>query len=138
MLTDASFEIYYRANAVSRHHKKRLISAEFLAIIKKHLKPGGVFFYNTTDSARVQRTGCLAFPYGARFTNHMVALPHQLLGIFSGGRRRSKAIALTVGSYWTSQTLGLFRLSRCLIHNNSVRVPEHCKMAMWLSPVKEY
>jgi spermidine synthase len=29
-------------------------------------------FYNTTGSARVQRTACLSFPYGARFTNHMV------------------------------------------------------------------
>jgi len=36
------------------------------------LERGGVFFYNTTDSARVQRTGCLSFPFGARFTNHMV------------------------------------------------------------------
>jgi hypothetical protein len=29
-------------------------------------------FYNTTNSDRVQRTACLAFPYGARFTNHMI------------------------------------------------------------------
>ena len=57
---------HFRANA------SNLLSSEFLALIKNHLKHGGVLFYNTTDSARVQRTGCLAFPYGARFTNHMV------------------------------------------------------------------
>ncbi len=49
-----------------------LLSVEFLDIVRRHLNPGGIFFYNTTDSDRVQRTGCLAFTYGARFTNHMV------------------------------------------------------------------
>ena len=57
---------YFRANAAN------LLSSEFLELVKAHLKQGGVFFYNTTESARVQRTGCLAFPYGARFLNHMV------------------------------------------------------------------
>ena len=49
-----------------------LLSAEFLDIVRHHLNPGGIFFYNTTDSDRVQRTGCLTFAHGARFTNHMV------------------------------------------------------------------
>ncbi len=49
-----------------------LLSAEFLELARQHLNRGGIFFYNTTSSERVQRTGCLAFPYGARFTNHMV------------------------------------------------------------------
>ena len=57
---------YYRANVTN------LLSSEFLGLIKRHLKPGGIFFYNTTDSARVQRTACLAFADGARFLNHMV------------------------------------------------------------------
>ena len=57
---------YYRANVTN------LLSSEFLDLIKRHLNPSGIFFYNTTDSARVQRTGCLAFTDGARFLNHMV------------------------------------------------------------------
>jgi spermidine synthase len=57
---------YYRANVTN------LLSSEFLDLIKQHLNPGGIFFYNTTDSARVQRTACLAFADGARFLNHMV------------------------------------------------------------------
>jgi len=57
---------HYRANVTN------LLSREFLGLIKQHLKPGGIFFYNTTDSARVQRTACLAFADGARFLNHMV------------------------------------------------------------------
>jgi spermidine synthase len=57
---------YFRANVTN------LVSDEFLDIVKRHLNSGGIFFYNTTDSARVQRTGCLAFAHGARFLNHMV------------------------------------------------------------------
>jgi spermidine synthase len=56
----------FRANATN------LLSTEFLELARQHLQPHGIVFYNTTDSDRVQRTACLAFPYGARFTNHMV------------------------------------------------------------------
>ncbi|MBV8919973.1 fused MFS/spermidine synthase [Bradyrhizobium sp.] len=57
---------HFRANATN------LLSTEFLELVKQHLKPGGIFFYNTTNSRRAQRTGCTAFPYGARFLNHML------------------------------------------------------------------
>ena len=56
----------FRANVTN------LLSTDFLNLVRKHLNPRGIAFYNTTDSARVQRTACLAFPHGARFTNHMV------------------------------------------------------------------
>ena len=49
-----------------------LLSVEFLDLIRQHLRSGGIFFYNTTESDRVQRTACLSFAYGARVTNHMV------------------------------------------------------------------
>jgi SAM-dependent methyltransferase len=48
-----------------RAHITNLLSREFLEIVRKHLKPGGVFFYNTTSSGEVQRTGVAVFPYGA-------------------------------------------------------------------------
>lgn len=57
---------HYRANATN------LLSANFLAMLKTHLSPDGIVFYNTTDSSRVQRTGCSGFAYGARFMNHVV------------------------------------------------------------------
>jgi spermidine synthase len=56
----------FRANVTN------LLSVEFLELVRQHLNAGGIFFYNTTDAARVQRTACLTFPHGARFTNHMV------------------------------------------------------------------
>ena len=55
-----------------RAHASNLLSMEFLNLAKQHLKQGGIYFYNATGSARAQRTACLAFPYGVRFTNHML------------------------------------------------------------------
>ncbi|MCA1364984.1 fused MFS/spermidine synthase [Bradyrhizobium sp. IC3069] len=57
---------HFRANITN------LLSSEFLSLVQQHLKPDGIFFYNTTNSRRAQRTGCIAFSYGARFLNHMV------------------------------------------------------------------
>ncbi len=56
---------HYRANSTN------LLSAEFLRLVAEHLLPGGVHFYNSTMSARVQATGCAFAPDGLRFTNHM-------------------------------------------------------------------
>jgi spermidine synthase len=57
---------HFRSNASS------LLSAEFLALARDHLRPGGLLVYNTTGSPRVQRTGCATFPHGARFSNQLV------------------------------------------------------------------
>jgi spermidine synthase len=57
---------FFRANTTN------LLSSEFFDLIKAHLKDDGIFFYNTTNSGRAQRTGCLAFGDGARFLNHLV------------------------------------------------------------------
>jgi len=64
-----------------------LLSVEFLELVRRHLNSGGVFFYNTTESARVQRTACLVFPYGARFTNHMVVSDKPIAWDFRRWRR---------------------------------------------------
>ncbi|MGO4333042.1 spermidine synthase [Cupriavidus sp. 2TAF22] len=57
---------HFRANTTN------LLSSEFLRLAGDHLAPGGVLYYNTTDSPRAQRTACLSFPHGARFKNHVV------------------------------------------------------------------
>ena len=72
---------HFRANVTN------LLSAEFLDLIKSHLNPGGIFFYNTTDSARVQRTGCVAFADGARFLNHLVVSETPIRWDFERWRR---------------------------------------------------
>jgi spermidine synthase len=68
-----------------------LLSVEFLDLVRLHLNPGGVFFYNTTSSDRVQRTGCLAFAHGARFTNHMVVSETPIAWDFQRWRRTLEA-----------------------------------------------
>ena len=72
---------HFRANATN------LLSSEFLMLIKPHLNPGGVLFYNSTDSDRVQRTGCLTFAHGARFINHMLLSETPIAWDFSRWRR---------------------------------------------------
>ena len=72
---------HFRANATN------LLSGEFLDLVKSHLNSGGIFFYNTTDSDRVQRTGCLAYAYGARFINHMVVSQTPIAWDFARWRR---------------------------------------------------
>jgi spermidine synthase len=83
---------HFRANVTN------LLSAEFLALIKQHLKPGGVFFYNTTGADRAQRTGCLAFAHGARFTNHMVVSQTPIAWDFARWRRTLEAYRIDGGA----------------------------------------
>ena len=54
-----------------RAHATNLLSTEFLEIARKHLRPGGVLYFNTTDSYDVQLTAARAFPHLLRITNHV-------------------------------------------------------------------
>ena len=55
-----------------RTDASNLLSVEFDQLIKSHLQTGGVYFYNTTDSVRAERTGCETFGYGYRVMNHVM------------------------------------------------------------------
>ena len=72
---------HFRANATN------LLSADFIGMLKAHLNAGGIVFYNTTDSSRVQRTGCASFAHGARFTNHVVLSSAPIAWDFARWRR---------------------------------------------------
>ncbi|CAN5316261.1 hypothetical protein BH09MYX1_BH09MYX1_04650 [soil metagenome] len=52
-----------------RAHATNLLSAEFMQLARAHMKPGGVFFFNTTSSDDVQKTAVTTFPYGLRLIN---------------------------------------------------------------------
>jgi len=47
-----------------RSNASNLLSVEFLQLIRQHLNPGGIAFYNTTASEEVQATGLNVFPSG--------------------------------------------------------------------------
>jgi spermidine synthase len=63
IVSNTSF--HWRANATN------LLSVDFLRLIRQHLKPGGVFFYNTTGSEEAQLTGATVFPYALRVVNFL-------------------------------------------------------------------
>jgi len=55
----------YRANI------SNLLSTEFMSILRAHLSPGGIAYYNTTWSDRAFSTGVHAFPYALRFSSFL-------------------------------------------------------------------
>lgn len=52
-----------------RGHATNILSTEFMDIARRHLRPGGVLYFNTTDSYDVQLTAARAFPHLMRITN---------------------------------------------------------------------
>jgi spermidine synthase len=54
-----------------RAHMSNLLSADFLRMIRPHLAPGGVMYYNTTASGEVQLTGATVYPYALRVVNFL-------------------------------------------------------------------
>ena len=52
-----------------RAHTTNLLSKEFVQLAHNHLRPGGIFHYNTTGSRDALKTGLSSFPYGMRLLN---------------------------------------------------------------------
>jgi spermidine synthase len=55
-----------------RDHSSDLLSVDYLEIVREHLLPRGIYFYNTTGSDEVVATGLQVFPYGLRVINFLV------------------------------------------------------------------
>jgi spermidine synthase len=52
-----------------RDHSTGLLSVEYLQEIRKHLNPGGTYFFNTTEADETVATALHVFPYGLRVIN---------------------------------------------------------------------
>jgi spermidine synthase len=52
-------------------HASNLLSVEFLRLVRSHLKPGGIHYYNTTFSTDALLTGVTVFPYALRVGNFL-------------------------------------------------------------------
>lgn len=50
-----------------RDHATNVLSREFLELARKHLKAGGILYYNATHSGDAELTGVTSFPYALRF-----------------------------------------------------------------------
>ncbi len=57
---------HWRANATS------LLSVEFLELVRRHLTPGGVYYFNSTSEGRVQKTAASIFPHAWRLAHLMI------------------------------------------------------------------
>jgi predicted membrane-bound spermidine synthase len=54
-----------------RANTSNLLSVDFLKILRQHMNPSGVAYYNTTSSGDVQFTGATVFPYALRVSNFL-------------------------------------------------------------------
>ncbi len=52
-----------------RAHATHLLSQEFLALVRRHLEPNGVYYFNTTYSHAALKTAMTAFPRGVLVIN---------------------------------------------------------------------
>jgi len=54
-----------------RDHSSGLLSLEFLNLVRSHLNPGGVYYFNSTESDETMATALRVFPYGLRVINFL-------------------------------------------------------------------
>jgi predicted membrane-bound spermidine synthase len=56
-----------------RAHVSNLLSVEFLRLVRSHLNPGGIHYFNTTSSGEAQLTGATQFRHCLRVHNFLAA-----------------------------------------------------------------
>ena len=67
---DLAFDLIVANTSIHwRAHTTNLLSVEYLRLIRAHLRPGGVYYFNTTSSDDALKTAFVTFPYGVRFLN---------------------------------------------------------------------
>jgi len=62
-----------------RDHSSQVLSKEYLGIIKSHLLPGGVYYYNATESEDVYATGLHEFGYGIRVISFLAVSDSEIV-----------------------------------------------------------
>lgn len=74
----ANTTYHWRANATN------ILSLEYYNLIRKHLNPGGIYYFNSTSSDETKKTALSAFKYGLRVMNFIAVSDNFIM--FSGQR----------------------------------------------------
>ena len=61
-----------------RAHSTNLLSVEYCRLVRAHLRPGGVYYFNTTGSAAALKTAMVEFPYGMRVMSLAAVSPNPI------------------------------------------------------------
>ena len=71
--TDQRFDLIVQNTIVYwRAHATNLLSAEYFALTKARLRPGGRLYVNTTRSSVVHKTLLSVFPHALRYQNMFI------------------------------------------------------------------
>jgi spermidine synthase len=89
ILMNTSFN--WRANV------SNLLSVNFLEMIRQHLNPGGVEYYNTTGSGESQLTGATVYPYALRLAGFIAVSDSPI--VFDRDRLRSTLTAYRIDGH---------------------------------------
>ena len=80
-----------------RDHSSGLFSVEFLELIRAHLNPGGIYYFNSTESDDTIATALKIFPHGLRVINFLRRAMHRLPLTRSDGSTFSAVTGLMAG-----------------------------------------
>jgi predicted membrane-bound spermidine synthase len=71
---DRRFDVVISNNTLHwRAHVSNLLSVEFAELVRSHLRPGGVFYFNTTGSLRAGASAAAVFPHLIGFQHWIAA-----------------------------------------------------------------
>lgn len=79
-----------------RAYISNLLSRDFIGALRKHMHPGAILAYNSTDSPEAFKTATTVFPYAYRYENFIVASDFDFRSMLdtAQGRMRLKALQL--------------------------------------------